>query len=190
MYGVFLPFWEKLPCSQNSPVMSCPLAMFFRSLLLALLSWWDRELLLIPAQVIQDLRGDTGGAEPQKWHGSALLRLGLLSGCLTSVAGHSAAAGSSCHHFRLFSAFLSLFPSGGAAPNLPSAPNTQAFIAASPLLSPRSVPQCLIVLIVSQSLHLSSAIIQVFVSYCVAEGIKQCQDNEKSDTEGQMTLSL
>lgn len=65
----------------------------------------------------------------------------------------------------------------------------------TPLLSPCTIPQCLIVLIVFRRLHSSSATMQVFVPHRGADAIKPIENNEKkekkkSDTEGQMTPSL
>lgn len=74
--------------------------------------------------------------------------------------------------------------------NIPKPQSTQLLQVLSPLLSPCTMPQCLIVLIVLQRLHSSSAIIQAFVPCWGAEGIKQREDNGKLDTEGQMTSSL
>lgn len=135
------------------------------------------------------LRSHRMEVQSQKYLRAAPSSFRLPSGSLIHPFGHRTADGSCCHLSRPSSASLSCFPSGGAAPNLPRSQKTQALTVATPLPSLRAVLWCLIVLIVSQSPHSSSAIIQVFVPHRGWERVKQCEDNDKSDSEGQMTPS-
>lgn len=139
MPGHFLPF-QNPPCFSQLLRFTLVLCLFASQALTPPLPWQGWDLLPMAAQ--------DGGVEPKK---------PLLSASLIWAASDRRAGGSSHHHC----CFLQLSPSSpeDLLPHQPNLPKTQ-----SPGRSfPCTVPHCLIVLIVFQTLNLSSATIQLFV---------------------------